>query len=76
MSAVRARPGIRAPAGTPRPATISGIAQRRLVDEEAVRRLPVVAQRLAVIGEHRHHEIGRPRAARAASISRPTQASA
>ena len=55
-SAVRARPARRTPAGRPGAGQDDGNPDRRLVDEEPVGVLAVVAESLAVIGEDRHQQ--------------------
>ena len=59
----------------PRPGHDEGHAQGRLVHEEPVGELAVIAERLAVIGGHHDQEPGRARAS-AAATTRPRQASA
>ena len=54
------------PAATPGPAMIHGHPQRRVVDEEAVRPLAVLAQALAVIGGRRGRACGQARPSRRA----------
>ena len=59
--------------GTRGPATISGMCTARVIDEEAVGDLAVLAQHLPVVGQHRDHRVApgvRPPAR--ASSRRPT----
>ena len=56
------------PAATPGPRHDQRDAQRRLVEQQPVRRLAVLAERLAVVGQHRHQRVARRAPGRAQRV--------